>query len=237
MYHQEKEITFNIGSDLYDGLLINAGDHGGVVLYPDWEGCKTNYAVRKAIALAKKLQCKVLVTDVYGKDRQPKRFSGDADVFMQNTLADNARLRALLTNAATAYANILELPPEQIHVIGTCFGGTLAFEYGRSGTPVASVTCIHGDPASRKPLQQSVDTRFLLIHGAADPLIGGDSLNAFFTEMASTETDWQAILLGNTKHSFTKEEVGSHNQSLRFDKTSNNRAFDYFAAIFNEQTV
>lgn len=236
MYHQEKEITFNIGSDLYDGLLIDAGENGGVVLYPDWEGGKTNYAHRKAIALAKKLQCKVLVTDMYGKDRQPKRFSGDADVAMATLLADTDALRRLLASAATAYANILELPMAQIHVVGTCFGGTLAFEYGRSGAPVASVTCIHGDPASRKPATRFIDTRFLLIHGAADPLVGPEQINAFFGEMASTETDWQAVLLGNTKHGFTKEEVGNMNQSMRFDKTSSNRAFDYFSNIFKEQT-
>jgi dienelactone hydrolase len=229
-------VDYTAGDALHDGTLYRAGDAQHVIFLPDWEGCCSAYAHRKAQWLAKQLQGTVLLTDLYGKGAKPPDYAGHADRFIEQSLGNPPQLRQRLAQLATAASGVLDAPLERISAVGVCFGGSLAFELGRAELGLAAVVSIHGTPSSSHPLSQSRHpTPFLLIHGAVDPLISMQSVNAFAQEMTSAGTDWQMLMLGNALHSFTKEEIGHHGFSSRYDPVANQRALAYTAAFIEEQ--
>lgn len=215
----------------YNGKLFDFGSQHHLVFFPDWEGCKADYAVRKAEQLAISLSGKVILTDIYGLNNQPRSYGIQADPFIRQTLGNPQELRHKMAALAPIYAEILGSSVEQLSYAGVCFGGSIAFETGRSEAQAKKVISIHGTPSSPAPLQKANTTQFLLIQGANDPHIPMQEVNNFVDEMAKIGNDWQVSLLGNTQHSFTKEEVGSGGYGSRFDRKSNNRAFGYTQAF------
>jgi dienelactone hydrolase len=228
-------VDFHVGDTLHDGTLYSAGDEQHVIFLPDWEGCCSAYAHRKAQWLARQLQGTVLLTDLYGKHAKPPDYTGHADRFIERSLGDPTRLRAALALFAAATSGVLATTLHRMSVVGVCFGGSLAFELGRAELGLAAVVSIHGTPSSLRPINHSRQkTRYLMIHGGADPLIPPQSVNAFAQEMSAAKVDWQLLMLGHARHSFTKEEIGEHGFASRFDPAANRRALAHTVAFIEE---
>jgi len=228
---QSMQLIITAPDGQYNGELFDFGDNHHLVYFPDWEGCKTDYAVRKAEQLAMALSGKVLLTDIYGLNNQPKNYGIHADPFIRQTLSNPLALREKMAALAPVYAECLGTTQEQLSYAGVCFGGSIAFETGRSEARAKKVISIHGTPSSSSPLQQANSTQFLLIQGTNDPHIPMQEVNRFADEMATVGNDWQVSLLGNAQHSFTKEEIGTGGYGSRFDSKANQRAFRYTQAF------
>jgi dienelactone hydrolase len=228
-------VDFAVGDRLHDGTLYRNGDAHHVIFLPDWEGCCSAYAHRKAEWLAEQLHGTVLLTDLYGKGAKPPVYAGHADRFVERSLGAPLRLRQDLAHFATAAADMLDSQLSRVSVVGVCFGGSIAFELGRAEIGVSAVISIHGNPSTLQPISHGrYATRYLMVHGASDPLIPMRSVNAFAQEMSSANVDWQLIMLGHARHSFTKEEIGHHGSASRFDPIANRRALAHAVTFIGE---
>lgn len=208
----------------FDSFIYDFGNDAHVVFFPDWEGCHTEYAHRKAKQLAKEMNGKVLVTDIYGSDQQPVTYVGKAEAFIRKTLSAPQDLRRLLSGLLPIYREILGAEDRKVSFVGVCFGGSIAFEAGRADIGVDAAISIHGDPTSFRPIENAVNTRFLLVQGSCDPHIPLNSAITFISEMDSANCVWQMRLLGRAQHSFTKEEIGYGGYGSRFSQYANDQS-------------
>ncbi|WDE11563.1 dienelactone hydrolase family protein [Thalassomonas haliotis] len=228
-------MEFKVGNRVFDGIIFDAGTKHHILYFPDWAGCTTGYAKRKAAWLAKRLKSKVLLTDLYGAGRQPHNYTHQVESFIHSTLADTKALRQELTKFAEVCASLMGTQLNGLSAVGVCFGGSLAFELGRAACGLRSSVSIHGTPSSYQPLRCFDDeTRFLMVHGGSDPHIPMSRINEYSREMTASKIDWRLLVLGNAVHSFTVEEIGSLGHSSRFDAKANSRAFEYSARFIEE---
>lgn len=235
VHETEQEIEFKVGNLLSRGTIFDYGTNHHILYFPDWAGCTTGYAKRKAAWLAKRLNGKVLLTDLYGAGRQPRNYTRQVETFIYSTLADTKVLRQELTQFAEAGAALMGTKLSELSAVGVCFGGSLAFELGRAACGLRSSVSIHGTPSSYQPLQRFNDkTRFLMIHGGSDPHIPMNRIDEYSREMTASHIDWRLLVLGNAVHSFTVEEIGNVGHSSRFDAKANTRAFEYSAKFIEE---
>ncbi|ENM5874416.1 dienelactone hydrolase family protein [Vibrio mimicus] len=219
----KQTLTYN--GQYFDSTLYDSGNQAYIVFFPDWEGCHTEYAHRKAKQLAQDTNGKVLLTDLYGAGKQPETYIGKAEAFIRKTLSEPNELRSLLSGLLPIFREILNAGENKIAFIGLCFGGSIAFESGRADIGIDVAISIHGTPTSRLPLEQTVRTRFLLIQGSNDPHIPLNTVGQFINEMDTANCCWQMLMLGGVQHSFTKEEIGYGRFGSRFNQYANDQSF------------
>ena len=218
-------IRYNTDSRSYDGLLFHGASDQLVIVYPDWRGCLTDYALRRGHDLARISGATVCVTDAYGADRKPVTYGGDAEVWIAEALADPAALRQNLSKQINGLRAHLGIYPKHTAIVGYCLGGALALEAGRSAMDLDAVVSVHGIPSTNKALTKHPGkTGFLAIHGSDDPIIGSDHLRAFETEMSGVGADWQTYVIGGARHGFTSEEADPHGSHQRYDPQAAARA-------------
>ncbi|WP_136487068.1 dienelactone hydrolase family protein [Vibrio sp. H11] len=208
----------------FDSFIYDFGDEAHVVFFPDWEGCHTEYAHRKAKQLAKNVNGKVLLTDIYGSGHQPKTYVGKAEAFIRKTLTEPQELRRLLAGLFPVFRDALGAEGKKISFVGVCFGGSIVFEAGRADIGVDAAVSIHGTPTSFLPLEKTVNTRFLLVQGSRDPHIPLNAVSEFMHEMDFANCCWQMLMLGGVQHSFTKEEIGYGGYGSRFNQYANDQS-------------
>jgi dienelactone hydrolase len=217
-------ISFVAGTETHAGVMLQGRVAGTLLVLPDWRGWQTDYALRRGQELQLRFGCSVVVSDLYGADYRPKTYDGDAERWISRALADPLTLRGQLTTYITSLAEAVGTKPSQITVIGYCLGGALAFEMGRADCGLAAVASVHGIPSTKIPIRRlQSPTRFLAIHGASDPIIGLDHLDAFQSEMTSADADWSSLVLGHARHGFTNEELDPYGAWQRYDHRSAQR--------------
>ncbi|TCR03019.1 dienelactone hydrolase [Neorhizobium sp. JUb45] len=216
-------ITFRAGAVDY---LANHYPHDAsvrILMFPDWEGCQTASSDRLARLYAQHCDAEVVVTDLYGAARRPADY-GEVDCFISAALADPLRTRSILKAITTALETTWKSNGPLI-IVGFCFGGSLAFEAARAGIECMGAVSIHGQPNTKVPLTGSSATAaFLMLQGSEDPFIRMDALYAFMTEMRNMKTDWSLYMLGNAKHSFTREDIGSGNMAVGYSLKADREA-------------
>lgn len=231
-------LRFQANDTEYAGLLIDRGAPRTVLLLPDWRGYQTDYAQRRGVEIAQNHGCNVLVTDLFGTAYRPKDYSGDAEVWIADALADPARLRVDLLSFVDAACAALSVAPASLHVVGYCLGGALSFEMGRADAGLAAVASVHGIPSTKSPINTLASaTRFLAIHGASDPIIGMDHVGAYQEEMTQAGVDWISLALGHARHGFTNEEIDPHGNAQRFDAIAARRCLNALQTFLYAEPV
>ncbi|TGK11502.1 dienelactone hydrolase family protein [Leptospira fletcheri] len=183
----------------------------GIVLVHDWFGLGENTKAR-AKQLAS-LGYVAFAADIYGKGVRPKSNEEAAKIagsFRQG--GDRKLLRDRTQAALDALKSRPQVDPENLAILGYCFGGTAALELARSGAPLKGTISFHGGLSTPKP-EESVAIRgkVLALHGADDPFVKPEEVAAFQEEMRKAKIDWQFISYGGAVHSFTIKEAGNDN--------------------------
>lgn len=179
----------------------------GVLIFHQWAG-PGNYEESRAKMLAG-VGYAAFVADLYSKDVRPESFEERGQIsglFKSDRLLTRARARAALD----AFMARPEVSGREIIAIGYCFGGMAALELARSGAPLAGTVSIHGnlntpDPSAATNIQHTV----LIQHGAADPFVGDEEVEAFRNEMESAGVDYRFIAYEKAVHAFTDWSAGS----------------------------
>jgi len=129
--------------------------------------------------------------------------------------------------------------PNRVAAIGYCFGGTMALELARAGTPLSAVVGFHAGLATAAPADaKNIAGKVLVIIGADDPFVLPEERAAFEAEMRAGGVDWQLLLLGGNVHSFTNPAadaaVHAANPALRYDAAADSRSWQAMRNLLDE---
>ena len=208
---QTQVVEYKQGDTVLEGYLAYddtfTGKRPGVLVVHTWTGVGP-YVKGRAEQLAK-MGYVAFAADIYGKGVRPK--APDASGAEAAKYRSN---RPLLRDRAQAGLDVLRqqpmTDPNRIAAIGYCFGGGAVLELARSGADIAGAVSFHGNLDTPNPDDaENIKSKVLVLHGANDPYVPHEQVQAFEKEMREANVDWQLISYGSAVHSFTELEAGN----------------------------
>jgi dienelactone hydrolase len=140
----------------------------------------------------------------YGEGVLPKTVE---DMSAQTKLfrGDRALMRA---RTQAGYDALLKHPladTGRIALIGYCFGGDVAVEFGSTGAPLALSVSIHGSFEKSYPQgwAKNVKGRFLILHGAEDVGYPLTVVNSVLDELRAAKVPFQLEVYSGAGHGFS----------------------------------
>lgn len=236
LFAQLKPVQYKDGSQILNGLTIkpskSSSQKPGILVLPAWKGIDA-HAKTTAENLSK-LGYYAFVADIYGEGNYPQTTADAgkmAGFYKQNTDLYQKRIELALEQLIQSGAN-----PDNIAVIGFCFGGTGALEAARDHLKVKGVVSFHGGlgkDANRAVTP--ITTKVLACHGADDPFVSKEEIAAFQQEMRDAKADWEMIYYANAVHSFTDPAAGNDNsKGAAYNEKAAQRSFEHMKLFLNE---
>ena len=235
-FAQLKPIKYIDKTQVLNGFSIQPSKKSpqkpGILILPAWMGIDQHS--KDTAENLSKLGYHAFVADIYGEGNYPKDFkeAGKSAGFYKTNFKDYHRRIALaLEQLIRSGAN-----PDNIVVIGYCFGGTGALEAARAHLNLKGAVSFHGGlgkDASRTA--EPITTKILVCHGADDPYVSKEEVTAFQQEMRDTKTDWQMIYYANAVHSFTNPEAGNDNsKGAAYNEKADKRSWEHLTVFLDE---
>lgn len=199
----------------HDGLVCEGylayddaftGRRPGILVIHQWMGVTDNE--RRRAELLAGLGYVALAADVYGKGVRPAD-RGAAAAEAGKYYADRALLRTRLLAALEALKRQPTVDAARLAAIGYCFGGGGALELARAGAPLLGAVSFHGSLGTPNPADaQAIRAKLLVCHGAADPYVKPEEVQAFIAEMEAAKVDYQLVIYAGAVHGFTQRAAG-----------------------------
>ena len=231
-------IEYKQGNTLLEGYLAYDDaikiKRPGVLVVHEWNGLQS-YVKKRTQQLAK-LGYVAFAVDIYGKGIRPKNpeeSAKQANIYRQD--------RKLLRERTKAGLQVLQKYPltdsQRIAAIGYCFGGSTVLELARSGVNIAGVVSFHGNLDTPDINDaKNIKAKVLVLHGADDPFVPEQQVQAFEKEMRLGNVNWQLISYGGALHSFTNPEAQNNPKGAIYNVIADQRSWQamkqFFAEIF-----
>jgi dienelactone hydrolase len=205
-------VDYEIDGKTYSGVLVydNAVTtlRPGLMMVPNWMGV-SDAAIKQAGEIAADRYV-IFVADMYGKDIRPKS-AEEAKVAASTVRNDRAMMRSRAREAVKTFeaeADKRSLEMKGMAAIGFCFGGGTVLELARDGAPLEAFVSFHGNLDTPNPKDaKNIQAPVLVLHGADDPSVPPEQVDAFTSEMKATDADWQLVSYGGAVHSFTDPDA------------------------------
>ena len=234
-------VEYKQGNTTLEGYLAYddkvRGKRPGVLVVHAWKGLGEQEK-RRARELAQ-LGYVAFAADIYGKGIRPKtnqEAAAQATIYRSNRTLMRQRVQAGLEFLKQHRLTIAE----KTAAIGYCFGGGAVLELARSGADVDGVVSFHGNLDTPDPKDaNSIQGRVLVLHGADDPLVPPEQVQAFAKEMSDAKVDWELIMYGGAVHSFTNPNAGNDpSKGVAYNAKADRRSWEamkgFFAEIFQK---
>ncbi len=192
------------------------------------------HAKERAFRLAE-LGYIALAVDMFGEAKQPSS-SEEGLQWTKALRADVPRLRARIRAAYEALLGFSQVDADRVASIGFCFGGSASIELARSGAPIAGVVSFHGNLATTHPAEPgAVKARILSCTGSDDPFIPTSQVQGFVEEMSRAGADYQLVVYGGVKHSFTNPRAAERGvPGLEYSQRADERSWTAMHCFFHE---
>lgn len=221
----------------YDDAKAAKGKVPGVLVLPEWWGL-TAHPKGRAEQLAA-MGYVAFAADMYGAGvttEDPKRAGELSGAFYGKPLmAERARagLEQLLKSGL--------VDPARVAAIGFCFGGTAAQALAYTGAPLAGIVSFHGGPlnAPAEALGR-VKAKFLLLNGAADPMVKPEAKAALEKSLEEAKIDYQSVDYAHALHAFTNPDAdrlakaGGLTGAIGYDEPAARRSWKAMQVFFDE---
>lgn len=221
----------------YDDAKASKGKLPGVLVLPEWWGL-TAYPKGRAEQLAA-MGYVAFAADMYGggvTTEDPKKAGELAGAFYgKPLLAERARagLDELLKSG--------HVDPARVAAIGYCFGGTAAQALAYSGAPLAGIVSFHGSPLNA-PADAAgrVKAKFLLLNGAADPMVKPEARTALEKSLEDAKIDYVSVDYAHALHAFTNKEADRYARieglggAVGYDEAAARRSWKAMGVFFDE---
>ncbi len=231
-------IEYKEGETLLEGFLAYddaiSGKRPGILVVHDWMGLSSH--TRDIAQQLAKMGYVAFAADIYGKGVRPadtEASAGEAGKYK----ADRPLLRKRANAGLGELKKRAELvDPTRLAAIGFCFGGTTALELARSGADIAGVVSFHGGLDSPTPEDgKNIKAKVLVLHGADDPFVKAEDLQAFQNELRQAKVDWQMTYYGNAVHAFTQKAAGTDNsKGAAYNEAAARRSWQAMKSFFEE---
>ena len=205
----------------------------GILVVHQWLGL-TDYEKQRCRQLAE-LGYVAFALDIYGKGVRPnnqQEAAKQAGTFKN----DRALYRRRLTLGLEQLKAQEGVAKQMIAAIGYCFGGTGTLELARSGADIAGVVSFHGGLDSPTPADgKKIKSKILICHGADDPFVPTNEIEAMKSEFNKAGVDWQMIYYSGAVHSFTQAMAGNDNsRGAAYNANADKRSWAAMQSFFNE---
>jgi dienelactone hydrolase len=208
------------------------GKRPGVLVVPEWWGVN-DYVKSRADQLAG-LGYVALVADIYGDGFN----TTDAKVAGQK--AGEAKQAGWLRSRGRLAIEQLRkhdrVDPQNVAAIGYCFGGSTVLELARAGEELKGVVSFHGSLDTKQPAQAGqVKAKILVLHGAADPFVPPQQLEAFVKEMKEAKADCQVVQYPEAQHAFTNPDVDKAKlDGAKYNKVADEQSWQAMRQFFRD---
>src|SRR5262249_36600786 len=159
-------------------------------------------------------KAKELSSKFYGSSLLPARGQAGLDQLLKTGLVDESKIAA----------------------IGFCFGGATSLALAYTGAPLAGVVTFHGalPPPPARP-GENTKAKFLILHGALDPMVGKDAVDAFLKAMDEGKFDFQFVEYSGAVHAFTNPDAGKFGvEGLGYNAEAASRSWIQMQQFFHE---
>lgn len=235
-FAQLKTVEYSDKAQKLSGLAgipnIPNKNNPGVLILPAWKGID-KHSEEVATELIK-MGFYSFVADIYGVDQRPKdtkEAGTKAGYYKANIKEYHNRIALALAELIKQGAN-----PDEIVVIGYCFGGTGAIEAARANMKVKGVVSFHGGlgrDAKREILP--IKAHVLILQGADDTYVPEKEIKAFQEEMRTAKADWQMNYYANAVHAFTEKEAGNDNsKGVAYNELADKRSWSALRIFLRE---
>lgn len=235
---QTRTITYEQDGQTLEGFL--AWDDAkvdqpapGVMIVHQWMGL-TDYEKGRARQLAE-LGYVAFAADIYGQGVRPAN-PGEAGAMAGKFKNDRQLYRKRLNAGLEQLKSQEMVDGSRVAAIGYCFGGTGVLELVRSGADVKGVVSFHGGLDSPNPADgENIQAKILICHGADDPFVKEEDIDATKKELNDAEVDWQMIYYSNAVHSFTQPMAGDDNsRGAAYNEKADKRSWEAMKTFFDE---
>ena len=235
-FAQNSIIEYKDGNQRLSGVSVKPAiklkNNPGILILSAWMGID-DHAKDTATRLAA-LGYSTFVADIYGVDQRPKNYSEagqKAGYFKKNVKEYQIRIQLALDQLILHGAN-----PDEIVVIGYCFGGTGAIEAARTNMKVKGIVSFHGGLSrDENRTIESINPKLLVLHGADDPYVSKIEVENFQNEMRKAKADWQMIFYADAVHSFTDKNAGTDNsKGAAYNQKAEKRSWEAMLTFLNE---
>ena len=228
--------TYFDGSQWLIGQLVKPAkplkSKAGILILPAWKGI-TDHEKQVAQNLAK-MGYFAFIADIYGEGNYPDNTekAGQLSGYYKKNCGEYQKriqlaLDALIKSGADA---------NQIAAIGYCFGGTGVLEAARANLKVVGVASFHGGLGKNgERLNQKINTKVLILHGADDPHVPKKDIAAFEQEMRESDADWQMIYYADAVHAFTEKSAGNDpSKGAAYNAIADQRSWEHLKIFLKE---
>lgn len=203
-------IIYKDGNQKLSGFLgvprLTTKMKAGVVILPAWMGVDIPSQITAERLAAQGYYS--FVADIYGEGNNPQ----DTKKAQELSSYYKSHVKEYRKRIDLAIAALIETgaDPNNIVVIGYCFGGTGALEAARGNLKVKGVVSFHGGLARdiTQPIEK-ISAKVLVCHGAIDTYVPEQQAAAFREEMNKAEADWEMVYYANAVHAFTDMGAGN----------------------------
>jgi dienelactone hydrolase len=236
---QLKSIDYVDGEQKLSGFISKPAkalkNRAGVLILPAWMGID-DHAKESATDLSK-LGYYTFVADIYGVGNKPTNYSEagqKAGYFKKNIKEYQNRIQLALEQLIKQGAN-----PDEIVVMGYCFGGTGAIEAARINMKVKGIVSFHGGLSHDEARSiEPINARVLVLHGADDPYESEAEIKLFQNEMRTAKADWEMVYYANAVHSFTDKNAGTDNsKGAAYNEKAEKRSWKALLQFLKEVLV
>lgn len=237
---ESKEVRYEAGDLKMHGYLVwdptVEGKRPGVLVVHEWWG-HNPYARRRAEDLAR-LGYVALAVDMYGQGKtadHPK----DAGAFAGAVMADPDGAQARFEAAMKALNEFALTDATKTGAIGYCFGGGVVLHMARRGLDLDAVASFHGSLGTKEPVTEKgkIKAKILVAHGADDPFVKPEVLEAFKKEMDAAGADLTFESYEGAVHSFTNPDADKFgkkfNLPLKYNEEADEKSWEAMKKLFD----
>lgn len=235
-FAQLKDVEYSDKTQKLSGLAgipnMPNKNNPGILILPAWKGID-KHSEEVATELMK-MGFYSFVADIYGVDQRPKdtkEAGTKAGYYKSNIKEYQNRISLALAELVKQGAN-----PDEIVVIGYCFGGTGAVEVARANMKVKGVVSFHGGLGRNEKREITpIKAKVLILHGADDTYVPEKEIKAFQDEMRTAKADWQMNYYANAVHAFTEKEAGNDNsKGAAYNELAEKRSWSALKSFLRE---
>ena len=215
----------------YDDAV--SGKAPGILVVHEWWGLN-DYVRSRAEELAR-MGYVAFALDMYGKGKSTEH-PDQAAAWMKEI---NANMDQWLKRAM-AGLQVLKKQPQvdtaRLAAIGYCFGGATVQVLAYGGADLKGVVSFHGSliPPSAEQAGRA-RAKILICHGAQDPMNAPETLTTYVNAMNASSIDWQLIVYGGTRHSFSNPDADKRGMAaLAYNASADRRSWQHMTYFFDE---